>query len=92
MTTCQQIMADHEESLDGQRANAIDAGEPMFLIWSRKRNAWWGEHGRGYTTDRTEAGRYTEAEARVIERQSAYGPEAMRSVMVSEAACVEVVA
>lgn len=58
-------------------------GEPMFLIWSRKHGAWWKSFGRGYTVDRTLAGRYTETEARQIERQSAYGHESRRSVAVA---------
>ena len=63
-----------------------------FLVWSRKREAWWGPNRCGYTTDRTAAGRYTEEEARQIERQSAYGPEALRSVAVSADAAAAVVA
>ena len=57
--------------------------EPLYLIWSRKRGAWWKSFGKGYTTDRTQAGRYTQTEAQQIERQSAYGHESRRSVAVS---------
>ena len=91
MTTFKQLVADHEEYMDGQRQNAVEAGA-AFLIWSRKRQAWWAPNGRGYTTDRAEAGRYTKAEARVIERQSAYGPEDQRSVAVAEADAAAVLA
>jgi hypothetical protein len=36
----------------------------------------------GYTSDKSKAGRYTEAEAREIEARSSYGPEHLRSVAV----------
>jgi hypothetical protein len=92
MTTYAQLVADHQEYLEGQRQHAIDAGAPMYLVWSRKRAAWWGPNCRGYTTDRTQAGRYTEAEAREIERQSSYGPEHLRSVAVEDVPGQEVAA
>lgn len=84
MTTLKQLVADHEEYMEGQRERAVASGA-AFLIWSRRHDAWWRPDRMGYTTDRTEAGRYTETEARQIERQSAYNPEALRSVAVSEA-------
>ena len=34
-----------------------------WLIWSNEHNAWWAPNGRGYVQNRTEAGRYTLAEA-----------------------------
>jgi hypothetical protein len=37
--------------------------EIKFLLWSNKHSAWWRPDSRGYTENRDEAGRYTEAEA-----------------------------
>ena len=34
-----------------------------WLIWSIEHNAWWRPDRRGYTPDRTSAGRYTMKEA-----------------------------
>lgn len=78
MTTYKQLVADHEEYLEGQRQNAR-----TWRVWSRKRSQWWGPNSCGYTSDPAKAGRYTEAEAREIERQSSYGPEHLRSVAVA---------
>lgn len=55
-----------------------------FLVWSRKRRAWWGPHRMGYASCLDWAGRYTEAEARQIEAQSAHDPAHLRSVAVHE--------
>ena len=78
---------DQRHRVDVSRAAFVaahaDAAAPVCLIWSRKRSQWWGPHADGYTTDQAKAGRYTEAEAREIERQSAYGPEHLRSVAVA---------
>ena len=35
------------------------SGSPMFLIWSFRHKAWWRAEGKGYTTQKAEAGRYT---------------------------------
>lgn len=32
---------------------------PTFLIWSFRHKAWWRAEGKGYTTKKAEAGRYT---------------------------------
>lgn len=37
--------------------------EQMWLLWSNKNQRWWREGGRGYTTDRAEAGRFTGSDA-----------------------------
>jgi hypothetical protein len=76
-------------SLEAFRA---DTGAPIYLIWSRKRSQWWGPNSVGYTSDKSKAGRYTEAEAREIEAQSSYGPEHLRSVAVEDVPGQEVAA
>jgi len=37
--------------------------EIKFLLWSNKHAMWWRPDSRGYTVNRDEAGRYTQAEA-----------------------------
>jgi hypothetical protein len=34
-----------------------------YYIWSMEHGAYWRPNGNGYTTDRSQAGIYTEAEA-----------------------------
>ena len=34
-----------------------------FLLWSNSHQEWWAPDARGYTPDRDEAGRYTQAQA-----------------------------
>lgn len=43
-----------------------------FLLWSNKHSAWWRPGARGYTADRAEAGRFTQAEALHYVLNSAY--------------------
>lgn len=40
-----------------------------WIIWSEEHGRWWGPGGWGYTDELAKAGRYSEAEARKIERQ-----------------------
>lgn len=70
MSTYAQIDADEllgrlsPEQADQARAVAEpERGRLAFLLWSNKHGAWWKPAARGYTVDRREAGRYTEAEA-----------------------------
>jgi excisionase family DNA binding protein len=44
------------------------AEETEWLIWSNEHHLWWGPDERGYCRDVHRAGRYTEADARKIER------------------------
>ncbi len=37
--------------------------ELRYLLWSNKHAMWWRPGGWGYTPDRTEAGRFSEAAA-----------------------------
>jgi hypothetical protein len=37
-----------------------------FLIWSIEHGAWWKPGGKGYTRDRSQAGRFTLDRARDI--------------------------
>ena len=80
MTTLKQLVADREEYLDGQAHTHV--------VWSRKRSQWWAPNARGYVKHIEHAGRYTEEEARQIERQSAMGPEHLRSVAMAYADAV----
>jgi hypothetical protein len=34
-----------------------------YLIWSHQHNAWWRDGGHGYTTQLTDAGRFTRTQA-----------------------------
>src|SRR6185437_4715576 len=43
------------------------------LIWSHEHGAWWRPNRLGYTPVAALAGRYTEAEAREICENAAYG-------------------
>ncbi len=49
------------------------ANQGSWLAWSHKHGAWWAPAAWGYTHDLSEAGRYTEDEARAICERSAYG-------------------
>lgn len=50
--------------------------ERLWLIWSLEHRAWWAPGHRGYTSIRTCAGRYTEAEAReIVNGANRYLPE-----------------
>ena len=40
--------------------------EQLYLIWSNEHTAWWKRNRYGYTNDRSEAGRFTLAEASEI--------------------------
>lgn len=59
------------------RDQAIEAlrtgGDRQCLIHTSQRGMWWCAGGRGYTDDRTRAGRYTLSDAIHIIRTS--GPE-----------------
>lgn len=37
--------------------------QPVWLVWSREHDAWWGAHHSGYFTDIGSAGRYTLVDA-----------------------------
>lgn len=41
-------------------------GDKVWLIWSIEHEAWWKDGGWGYTQLRSEAGRYSEIQARRI--------------------------
>lgn len=41
-----------------------------WLIWNHERGMWWRACSNGYTNDRTDAGRYTFAEALAIVEQA----------------------
>lgn len=89
MTTVKQMVADHEEYLDGQgevaaeRATAAQlTRDTAYVIWSRKRSAYWLPNGQGYSEQIAHAGVYSEADAKEIERQSTCGPEHTRSIAV----------
>ncbi|GAB1344994.1 hypothetical protein [Gemmatimonas sp.] len=53
--------------------------DTAFVVWSHKHGAWWGPNHCGYHSQLAYAGVYTEAEARAIAIDSAYGPEHERS-------------
>jgi hypothetical protein len=42
----------------------------LWVIWSEEHRAWWGAARWGYVVRLTDAGRYTEAEAREIVKQA----------------------
>ncbi len=42
----------------------------MWLIWSIEHDGWWGPDARGYTINRSEAGRYGYSEASEIVRRA----------------------
>lgn len=52
---------------DYRRAETLDRilfdGQPVYLIWSRKRDAYYGTNYSGYSTDKLHAGKYTRTEA-----------------------------
>jgi excisionase family DNA binding protein len=47
---------------------AAPTEEVPWLIWSNEHHLWWGPDERGYVRDVHRAGRYTEADARKLER------------------------
>lgn len=49
------------------------ANQGDWLVYSWEHDVWWMPAGWGYTGDRTEAGRYSEDEARGICERTAYG-------------------
>jgi hypothetical protein len=55
------------ERMDFQRAQLLKqilfGREQTFMIWSRDKSAYYRSQSAGYTTDRTNAGKYTRAEA-----------------------------
>lgn len=53
--------------------------DTAFVVWSHKHGAWWGPNRCGYHSQLAYAGVYTEAEARAIETDSAFGPAHQRS-------------
>ncbi|MDR6953838.1 hypothetical protein J2X65_003201 [Ancylobacter sp. 3268] len=72
---------------DEKRAELLQqilfSDQPIYRIWSRKWNAYYGPNYSGYTTDEVRAGRYTLAEARrEVRRVShilhAIGPDGRR--------------
>ncbi len=56
--------------------------EIKFLLWSNKYQMWWRPDSRGYTRNRDEAGRYTEAEALEKVLASSY------SMLLSQVTCM----
>ena len=61
-----------------------DAEAAAWLVFSHERSAWWKPRRRGYTDLTSQAGRYTEADARDICERAAYrwhrgagGPKAL---------------
>src|SRR5258705_490703 len=70
MSSLSQIAADelmgrlsHEQA---EQSRAVAEPEPpkiSYLLWSLQHTAWWKPNAQGYTGDRREAGRYTQAEA-----------------------------
>lgn len=59
--------ADHvlcDKHLEEKIEEAVEkATANEYLIWSFEHDAWWMPKHLGYTKDRTEAGRYSHAEA-----------------------------
>lgn len=45
--------------------------EITYLLWSNKHQMWWRPDSRGYSPNRDDAGRYTEAQALERVRNSA---------------------
>ncbi len=43
------------------------------LIWSFEHNQWWRANSRGYTSDRSEAGKYARSTAEEIVLAANYG-------------------
>jgi hypothetical protein len=44
--------------------------ENAWVIWSFEHDAWWAPHECGYVLELDQAGRYTEARAKVIEARA----------------------
>lgn len=44
-----------------------------YVIWSHKRQAWWGPNRCGYAQSLAYAGTYSQDEARAIEADSQFG-------------------
>jgi hypothetical protein len=40
--------------------------DEIWLIWSNEHHAWWEPNKRGYTVNRSRAGRYTRESAELI--------------------------
>lgn len=71
---------------------AAPSGEPsdQWVVWSTEHDAWWGPNRGGYTSSLMQAGLYTEAEARRIERLRS--PVGERAIPVAEALASEAAA
>jgi hypothetical protein len=69
-----------------ERVKHDDDARPavQYLLWSNKHSMWWRPGAQGYTKDRDEAGRYSQAEAleRVL-RSSYHGTVSMVTCMVA---------
>src|SRR3954453_14101791 len=50
------------------RPIAAKGSRMRWVVWSEERGRWWGPGRMGYVDQLADAGRYSEAEARVIER------------------------
>lgn len=65
---------------DYRRAETLDnilfAGEPVYLIWSRKNDAYYRTNYSGYANNKLDAGRYTRAEAEAEVRRVPHHLEA----------------
>ena len=42
----------------------------LWVVWSEEHGAWWGPNELGYVKKLAKAGRYSEREAREIERRA----------------------
>ena len=56
-----------------------------YLLWANDRQMWWRADGWGYTPNRTEAGRFSEAEAlRHVAQSALAGRVSEATVMVAD--------